>query len=262
MDLGILNKRALVTGGCNGIGRQLTLDLLEEGCYVTATTRSLDVGEEFINSLNKKFRNRFNFLIAELSSKAKLLNFINTNKFDFDILINNAGHTLNLKSPNCSMDEWESIFTLNFLSVVKLTDECIPYMRNKKWGRIVNITSCAGFENSGPVTYTCSKSALTAYTRTMGRILAVEDPGIVMTAVYPGVIKTKGGHWEKVLEVNPEHAKKYLAERCPLGRFGETSEFSPTVIFFCSNQASFAHGTIVGIDGGQSRHFLHANYEP
>ena len=96
----------------------------------------------------------------------------------------------------------------------------------------------------------------------MGRILATEDPGIVMTAVYPGVIKTKGGHWENVLRNNPEHAEKYLSERCPLGRFGETEEFTPTVIFFCSKQASFAHGTIVGIDGGQSRHFLHTSYEP
>ena len=56
--------------------------------------------------------------------------------------------------------------------------------------------------------------------------------------------------------------EKYLSERCPLGRFGETEEFTPTVIFFCSKQASFAHGTIVGIDGGQSRHFLHTSYEP
>ena len=262
MDLGITNKKVLVTGGCNGIGSQITFDFLNEGCQVTATTRKESTAKNFINKLDERFKNKFNYLISELSTKNELNEFLNKNIFDFDILINNAGHTLDLKSPNSTLEEWERILTLNFLSSVKISDACIPHMRGKGWGRIVNITSCAGFENSGPVTYTCSKAALTAYTRTMGRILATEDPGIVMTAVYPGVIKTKGGHWENVLRNNPEHAEKYLSERCPLGRFGETEEFTPTVIFFCSKQASFAHGTIVGIDGGQSRHFLHTSYEP
>ena len=58
-------------------------------------------------------------------------------------------------------------------------------------GRIVNITSCAGLENSGPVTYSVSKAALTAYTRSMGRVLATESDNVVMVAVYPGVIATK-----------------------------------------------------------------------
>lgn len=262
MDLGIRDKKALVTGGCNGIGSQITLDLISEGCYVTATTRTEESGINFFNSLNKKAKEKFNFLTVDLSEKKHLLRFLENNKFEYDILINNAGHTLDLKNPDSSFEEWEKILTLNFLSIVKLNDACIPYMRKNEWGRIVNITSCAGFENSGPVTYTCSKAALTAYTRTMGRILATESPGIVMTAVYPGVIKTKGGHWEKVLREDPSHADKYLSERCPLKRFGETEEFTPSVVFFCSKQASFAHGTIIGLDGGQSRHFLHANYEP
>tara|TARA_Y100000589_G_scaffold331447_2_gene385046 strand:- start:178 stop:966 length:789 start_codon:yes stop_codon:yes gene_type:complete len=262
MDLGIGNKKALVTGGCNGIGAQISIDLMKEGCKVTATTRSKASGEEFFSRLELPLKNNFNYLLAELSSKDSTNDFIENNDFEYDILVNNAGHNLNLTDPICSFEDWDSILTLNFLSVVKISDKCLPYMQRNNWGRIVNITSCAGFENSGPVTYTSAKAALTAFTRTRGRILAIESPGVVMTAVYPGVIKTKGGHWEKVLDTNPSHAEKYLAERCPLGRFGETEEFTPAVIFFCSEHASFSHGSIIGIDGGQSRHFLHSNYEP
>lgn len=262
MDLGIINKSALITGGCNGIGAQLTIDLLREGCDVTATTRTVNSAQKFVDNLDFNLRKKFKYLIGEFSNKEDLTEFLIENTFNFDILINNAGHTLDLTNSDCSFEDWERIFVLNFLSCVKITDSCLPYMKSKKWGRIVNITSCAGFENSGPLTYTCSKAALTAYTRTMGRILATEDPGIVMTAVYPGVIKTKGGHWEKKIKEDPKHAEKYLSERCPLNRFGETEEFTPSVVFFCSDKASFAHGTIVGIDGGQSRHFLHTNYEP
>ena len=67
---------------------------------------------------------------------------------------------------------------------------------------------------------------------------------------------------DNILKNNPEHAKKYLKERCPLGRFGEIDEFSPVVAYYCSKLVSFAHGSIIGIDGGQSKHFLQYNYEP
>ena len=105
-------------------------------------------------------------------------------------------------------------------------------MKKLKWGRIVNITSCAGLENMGPVTYGVAKAALTAYTRTMGRILATESKNIVMSAVFPGVVLTKGGHWDKVLKSNPKRAQKYLKERAPLGRFGRPDEIAPVVVFY------------------------------
>ena len=149
---------------------------------------------------------------------------------------------------------------VNFDTPAQIVNALVPKMKKKNWGRIVNITSCAGLENSGPVTYTVSKAALTAYTRTMGRILASECKNIVMTAVFPGVVATKGGHWEKILKTNPAHAKKYLNERCPLGRFGKEDEISPVVTFYCSQLASFSHGAIVPVDAGQSRHFMTHNY--
>ena len=114
-------------------------------------------------------------------------------------------------------------------------------------GRIVNITSCAGLENSGPVTFTTAKASLTAYTRSMGRCLAIDSPGVVMTAVYPGVIITPGGHWDEIIKNNPSHAEKYISERCPLGRFGEIDEFVPTVLF-CVRKFTLP-GSIIGVDG-------------
>ena len=262
MDLGLKDKKCLVTGGCNGIGAAITKNLLDEGCKVVATTRTKFSGEKFKDSLEDSRKQNFSYQIAELSNIESINTFINKIIFEFDILVNNAGHDLKVKNPRCSIEEWNQLLTLNFLSSISIVNSVTPYMKQKRWGRIVNITSCAGLENSGAVPYTCAKAALTAYTRSMGRVLAMESPGLVMTAVYPGVIKTPGGHWERILEDNPDHAKNYLKTRCPLGRFGEIDEFVPAVIFFCSERASFAHGSIVGIDGGQSKHFLNNNYEP
>jgi 3-oxoacyl-[acyl-carrier protein] reductase len=189
-----------------------------------------------------------------------LANKIASLGFQVDILVNNAGHTMNVTDPWCSINDWREVFRLNFEVPVQLINKIVPGMKARGWGRVVNITSCAGLENSGPVTFSTVKAALTAYTRSMGRVLAIEAPGVVMTAVFPGVVVTKGGHWEAVLANNPSHAQKYLSERCPLGRFGEIDEIGPIVAIYCSELASFCHGSIIPVDAGQSKHFMSFNY--
>ena len=83
---------------------------------------------------------------------------------------------------------------------------------------------------------------------------------VVMSAVFPGVVLTEGGHWEKVLKDDPKRAQDYLKERCPLGRFGEPSEIAPVVAFYCSQHASFSHGAIIPADAGQARSYMYHNY--
>ena len=260
MNLGISGKHCLITGACSGIGAEITRSMLEEGATVLGTARNYP--NDFIDSLSSRVKSRFDYSEAELSTRNGVEKFISSNDFHFDIVINNAGHTCDITDPFCNTDDWASVMQLNFLSPVAITTAAVPHMKAREWGRIINITSCAGLENSGPVTFTSAKAALTAYTRSMGGVLAIESQGVVMTAVYPGVIVTQGGHWDTILKEDPDRAKQYVSERCPTGRFGEISEFVPTVMFFASQHASFAHGSIVGIDGGQSRHFIQASYEP
>jgi 3-oxoacyl-[acyl-carrier protein] reductase len=260
MNFGIKGKNALVTGGANGIGKSISEGLANEGVNVFFTSRSQKTIREMESTLKKYNTNckgiKVNFLI-----KNSLNNFLNQiKKIKIDILVNNAGHTFDITNPYCDISDWHKLMKVNFDTPVQIVNAVVPYMKKKNWGRIVNITSCAGLENSGPVTYTVSKAALTAYTRTMGRILATESKNIVMSAVFPGVVVTKGGHWEKILKNSPGHAKKYLKERCPLGRFGEVEEISSVVVFYCSQLASFSHGAIIPVDAGQSRHFMTHNY--
>lgn len=263
MDLGIKGKIALVTGGVQGIGTGITRVLLEEGATVIPTSRQQPAIDEFLASLPPALRERCQPLCLGLTDDdelSRLCTEVLARHDHVDILVNNAGHTLNITDPHCSLDDWRAVMRLNFEVPVELSRRFIPGMRQHGWGRIVNITSCAGLENSGPVTFSAAKAALTAYSRSMGRVLATEGGQIVMTAVYPGVIATKGGHWDKILQDDPARAEKYLADRCPLGRFGEVDEFSPVVAFYCSQLASFCHGSIVGVDGGQSKHYNYQTY--
>ena len=104
-------------------------------------------------------------------------------KSKINILINNAGHTLDVTNPHCDLESWQNVFFLNFFLHVELTRLFLPQIKQARYGRIINVTSCAGLENSGPVTFSAAKAALTAYTRSMGRVLAIEVPNVVMSAL-------------------------------------------------------------------------------
>ena len=124
-------------------------------------------------------------------------------------------------------------------------------------GRIVNITSCAGLENSGPVTF--SVAAALQHTRDQWvECLRLKHKRCDII-VFPGVVITEGGHWEQVLRENPDH-DEVSDERCPLGRFGQIDEIGPIVVIYCSDLASFSHGAIIPVDAGQSKHFMYFNY--
>lgn len=260
MKLNIENKWALVTGGANGIGEAITEALAREGVNIVVTSRN----SGFIKNIKKNF-SKYNVSIDGI-----VVDFLKNNwsksfckkisKYKFDILVNNAGHNLEITDPYCSIKDWEKIIKLNFYTTVEITNMVINNMKQKGWGRIVNISSVAALENMGPVTYCVAKSATTVYSHVMGRILATENKNIVMTCVLPGVVKTLNGHWQKIIKKNPRVAKKYLKERCPLGRFGNAKEVADVVAFYCSDLASFCHGAIVSVDAGQSRNYMSHNY--
>lgn len=258
MDLGLKGRKALVTGGSVGIGQAIALDLAKEGANVVISSRNEERLNKTLDMMGGKKAGHYGVVcnIAKEGAPQALADKIHENFGNIDIVVNNVGSTLGIVDPYCPISDWRKILRLNFEVAIEINNLFLPYMKKQGWGRIVNITSLAALENSGPVTYCVSKAALGAYTRTMGRILATETPNVVMSAVVPGVVFTEGGYWDKVLKERPEHAERYLSERCPLGRLGQPSEISPTVVLLCSEKASFCQGAIVPVDAGQSRHYI------
>lgn len=264
MDLGITEKKALVTGGASGIGQAIAIDLAKEGVKVFITSRHTEQLEKTIDMLGGRVAGHDGMVcnITDEGAPQLLADKIHEEFDNIDIVVNNVGSTLEITDPYCSIKDWRNVFHLNFEVAVEINNLFIPYMKKQDWGRIVNITAGAALENSGPVVYCSSKAALTAYTRSMGRILAIETSNVVMSAVLPGVILTEGGHWDRVLHERPEHAEKYLKERSPLGRFGNTFEISPIVVLLCSEKATFCQGSIFLVDAGQAKHYMYFNFLP
>ncbi len=258
MDLGLKGKKAIVTGGSTGIGKAIVMDLTKEGVKIAITSRNEARLQATLQEMGGCEGGHYGVVtgLTDEGAPAALAKEIQTNFGDPDIVVNNIGDTLGITDPYCPISDWRKIFRLNLEVSIELNNLFIPYMKQKGWGRIVNISAGASLENSGPVPYCASKAALTAYTRSMGRILAIETKNVVMTAVLPGVILTEEGHWARVLKERPEHAERYLKERSPLGRFGQSSEISPMVLLLCSELATFCQGSIVLVDAGQAKHYV------
>lgn len=241
MDLGIANKKVLVTGGTRGIGRAIALRLAQENAQVLVIGRA--PGHDTIAcDLTKKGG-------PARAAKEAIKKFGHP-----DIIINNIGDTLGITDHYCSLKDWHRAFRINFEIAVEFNQICVPHMKQQKWGRIVHIASTASMENSGPVTYCVPKAALAEYSAQIGRELAQD--GIVVSAIMPGAIIAKGSYWDRTSMSKPDHVKRYIKERLPLGRFGTPQEISSVVALLCSQKAGYFFGNNVGIDGSQSKHFF------
>jgi len=256
MNLGLKNKRALVTGGSRGIGKAIAMDLAREGVKVAIVARMESDLKSVFNKMGGRKKGHY-YVAADLMEEGSVREVVRDiwkNFGQIDVLINNLGGTLRLTDPVGPIDDWRKVFRLNFDIAVEFNNLLIPHMKKKKRGRIVHISSLAALEQSASIPYCTAKTALAAYTKNMGRFLAKE--GIVVSAVLPGAVMASGGHWDRLLRNDPDYVRKYVKNNLPLSRFGRPEEISSVVLFLCSKLASFCQGTIILVDGGQGRHYF------
>ena len=257
MELGITGKKALVTGSGRGLGRAIAESLAREGAKVAVVSRTDSDIESLLHSIGGTGAGHWgmSFDLLPEGAPERLVNELQKGVFwPVDIVVHNLGGTLDITDPFCSIADWRKIWRFNMEVALELNLLLLPEMKQHHWGRIVHISSIAATENQGPVPYCSIKAALTAYTRSMGRVVASD--GIIVTAVLPGAVFTEGGFWDESSRNRPEHVQKYLSERMAIHRFGTPDEISNAVAFLCSEQASFFVGSVVPIDGGQGRSFF------
>lgn len=257
MKLGLKNRYALITGGSRGIGMAIARSLAGEGVRVCVVSRGISDLEKLLDSMGGQSAGHLSVPLDLTldDSPEKLFNIMREANFgSLDVLVHSLGGTDDIRDPFCTVADWRRLYRLNFEVIVELNNIFLPAMLERKWGRIVHISSIAAMENQGPVPYCAFKAALTAYTRSMGGVLAPD--GVVMSAILPGAVFTEGGYWDGALKNRPEHVHKFLKERQRIGRFGSVDEIASWVTFLCSEHASFNVGSIIPVDGGQGRGYF------
>jgi NAD(P)-dependent dehydrogenase (short-subunit alcohol dehydrogenase family) len=221
-------KKAIVTGGESGIGAACTARLRREG--VDAVSFDLAPGADF--QLDVSDGDAVNAAVAQVGP--------------VDILINSAG----IVGPNKPLweitdAEWQRTIAINVNGVFNLCRAVIPAMREKGWGRIVNIASIAGKEgNPNLAAYSASKGAAIALTKSLGKELATS--GVLVNAIAPAVIETPMN-----ASTSPE-VLAYMLSRVPMGRFGQAEEVAALAAWLASDEVSFSTGAVYDISGGRA----------
>ena len=256
MDLGIEGKVAIVTGGSRGLGRYSALALAREGAYVAICGRdeSTLVGTtEELNGITTAMG-----VVIDMTDEAgptTLFDRVKTQLGSVDILVNNVGGSRGTDALSTTDDEWRSAFDLNIMGALRLMRLVVPEMKERNWGRIVNISSIYGREHGGRATYMTAKAGLIALTKHMALDLAKD--GVLVNSIAPGAIAFPGGSWERFQNEQPEEVvQEFIARNLPMEKFGWPEPIADTVAFLSSERASLITGATVNVDGGQSHSLI------
>ncbi len=233
---------AIVTGGTRGIGEAISLALNDMGITVAANYAGND-------EKAKAFTDRtgiaaFKFDVGDFDATQAGVKAIDEAIGPVDIVVNNAGITRDGTLLKMTYDMWDDVIRTNLGGCFNLAKATFPGMRDRKWGRIVNIGSINGQAGQyGQVNYAAAKSGIHGFTKA----LAQEGArfGVTVNAIAPGYIDT-----DMVAAVPADVLEKIVA-KIPVGRLGQASEIARGVAFLCSEEGGFVTGSTLSINGGQ-----------
>ena len=166
-----------MTASGRGLGRGIAETLASEGAKIALVARTYKDIEELLNKIGGACEGHIGFAtdLEAASGPQSLLDYLRSSDFwPIDIVVHNLGGTLNIADPFCEIEDWRRVWRINMEVAIELNQELIPPNAQQGWGRVVHISSIAAVENHGPVPYCSVKAALSAYSRSMGRVLAPE----------------------------------------------------------------------------------------
>ncbi len=257
MDLGIKDRVAIVTGGSRGLGRMCALALAREGVNVAIcgrTQATLDKAVEELNTLGVSATG----IVADMTEPTaakKVYDGVVAELGPVDILVNNVGGRRGTTILETSEEQFKTSFEFNLFGALRLMKLAIPPMKDRHWGRVINIASIWGREYGASTDYMAAKAALIAMTK-HAAVELVRD-NVLVNSVAPGSILHPGGSWERFSrEQSPEVVKEFIARNLPVGKFGWPEPVGDLVAFLASERASMITGACINIDAGQSKSLI------
>jgi len=233
---------ALVTGGTRGIGEAISLALRDMGMTVAANYAGNDQrAAEFTDRTGIK---AYKFDVADYDACQTGIAQIAEELGPVDVLVNNAGITRDGTILKMTYQMWKEVMDTNLGGCFNTAKAVFPGMRERKWGRIVNIGSINGQAGQyGQVNYAAAKSGIHGFTKALAQEGA--RAGVTVNAIAPGYIDT-----DMVAAVPADVLEKIVA-KIPVGRLGQANEIARGVAFLCSDEGGFVTGSTLSINGGQ-----------
>ena len=235
-------RKAIVTGGTRGIGKAISVALKQAGCEVSATYAGND-------SAAKAFKeatgiNVFKWDVGDYEACKAGVAEIEKTQGPTDILVNNAGITRDGFFHKMKPEQWREVMRADLDSVFNMTHQVFPGMRDRGFGRIVNISSINGQKGqAGQTNYSAAKAGMIGFTRALAQEGAFK--GVTVNAIAPGYIAT-----DMVAAIDEAVLQKIVAQ-IPVGRLGEEAEIARCVAFLADDRAGFITGAVLTANGGQ-----------
>ncbi|QJR80607.1 acetoacetyl-CoA reductase [Alteromonas pelagimontana] len=237
-----MSRVALVTGGTRGIGEAVSLALQEQGYTVVANYGGND-------EVAKAFTERtgipsFKFDVSNFEKTKAAMDQIENDYGPIDILVNNAGITRDGTMHKMSFEQWDAVIQTNLASCFNTCRCVIDGMRQRGFGRIVNIGSVNGQAGQyGQVNYAAAKSGIHGFTKALALEGASKD--VTVNAIAPGYVDTD------MVRAVPEEVLKKIIATIPVGRLGKPEDIARSVLFLIRDDAGFITGSTLSINGGQ-----------
>jgi 3-oxoacyl-[acyl-carrier protein] reductase len=264
MDLGLAGRACVVTGASSGIGRETALQLCAEGAKVLLVAR----GEERLAAVTEEARRAAEPVGGAAASLAldvtaedageRMLAAAEENFGALDVLVNNAGAAKWRDLDDVPDEDWRAQYELNVMAPLRAMRAAIPPMAQRGWGRVVNVCSTAGKRPSAAMAeYSVAKAAELSLSRLFADRYA--KTGVLVNAVAPGPVEAEmwmqaGGLLDQSRDLSGigsrEEALAEAGSKRPIGRLAQAEEIASTIVFLCSERASYVAGAAWSVDGG------------
>ena len=242
------DKKAIVTGGGRGIGRAIAIAYAKEGADVLINYHSNDsAAKEVISEIEKLGRKGVAVKadVADYNSAKEMVDTAVKELGGVDILVNNAGMSKPSMLLKMTEEDWDRIIDVHLKGTFNTTQAAARVMKEKKYGKIINVISTAGiFGTVGQINYASAKAGVIGFTKSASRELGRYN--INVNVICPGITKTD---MTNKLQTDEKLRKIYEA-RIQLGRFADPKEIAPAFVFLASDEASYITGQLLGVDGG------------
>ena len=241
-------KKAIVTGGSRGIGRAIALMYAKEGADVLVNYHSNDAAAKDTVAEIEKLGRKGVAVAADVADYKSAQNMVDEcvkQLGGVDIVVNNAGVSKPSMLLKMKEEDWDAIIGIHLKAAFNTTQAAGRYMKEKKYGKIINVISTAGiFGTVGQINYASAKAGIIGFTKSASRELG--RYGINVNVICPGITKTE---MTGKLQTD-EKLKKIYEGRIQLGRFAEPEEIAPAFVFLASDDASYITAQVLGVDGG------------
>lgn len=238
------DKVAIITGAGRGIGRAIALKLAQEGAKVVVSDIIIEnaqaVAEEIKKAGGTALAIKTNIAVRE---EVEQLFTEAINHFGkIDILVNNAGINRDAMLHKMTDEQWDEVIAVNLTGTFYCTRQAAIHMRERGYGRIINIASASWLGNIGQANYAASKAGVVGLTKTAARELARK--GVTVNAICPGFIDTD------MTRAVPEKIWNMMVEKIPMGRVGKPEDVANLVAFLASDEAAYITAEVINVGGG------------